>query len=86
MTNYSESYTTSTTTIIDEEFDASADYPTAFGITFTPQVSGIALGIVGVVGMVYIVLNFFLPAWDEYQQLKSDEAAKQAQVDQQSTG
>jgi hypothetical protein len=86
MTNYSESYTTSTTTIIDEEFDASADYPTAFGITFTPQVSGIALGIVGVVGMVYIVLNFFLPAWNEYQQLKSDEAAKQAQIDQQSTG
>ncbi|MFM1841447.1 MAG: hypothetical protein RLZZ490_178 [Cyanobacteriota bacterium] len=85
MTSYSEEYS-STTTIIDEEFDASADYPTAFGITFTPQVSGIALGILGLVGMIYVLLNFFLPAWNDYQTLKSDEAAKQAQVDQQSTG
>jgi len=85
MTSYSEEYS-STTTIIDEEFDASADYPTAFGITFTPQVSGIALGILGLVGMVYILLNFFLPAWNDYQKLKGDEAAKQAQIDQQSTG
>lgn len=86
MTSYSENYTTSTTTIIDEEFDGNANYPTAFGITFTPQVSGIALGIVGLVGMAYVLFTFFLPAWNEYQQLKSDEAAKQAQVDQQSTG
>ena len=70
MTSYSEEY--STTTIIDEEFDASADYPTAFGITFTPQITGIALGVVGVVGMVYILISFFLPAWNDYQQLKSD--------------
>ena len=85
MTSYSEEYS-STTTIIDEEFDASADYPTAFGITFTPQITGIALGVVGAVGMVYVLLNFLMPAWSEYQTLKADQAAKQAQVDQQSTG
>ncbi len=74
-----------TTTIIDEEFDDSADYPTAFGITFTPQVSGIALGLLGVVGMIYVLLNFFLPAWNDYQKLNQEKIAKQAQVDQESS-
>ena len=82
MTSYSEEY--STTTIIDEEFDSGGNYPTAFGVTFTPQVTGIALGIVGVLAMGYVILNFLLPAFGEYQQLKADEAAKQAQMDQQS--
>ncbi|MBE9202371.1 pilus assembly protein [Synechocystis salina LEGE 06099] len=83
MTSYSEEYS-STTTIIDEEFDAGGNYPTAFGITFTPQVSGISLGILGLLAMGYVLLNFFMPALGEYQQLKQDEQAKQAQVDQQS--
>lgn len=82
MTSYSEEY--SSTTIIDEEFDAGGNYPTAFGVTFTPQITGIALGIVGILAMGYVILNFFLPAFSAYQQLKSDEAAKQAQIDQQS--
>jgi hypothetical protein len=84
MTSYSEEYSTSTTTIIDEEFDAGANYPTAFGVTFTPQVTGIALGIVGVLAMGYVILNFFMPAFSAYQQLKSDEADKRAQMEQQS--
>ena len=84
---YSDDYpSTSTTTIIDEEFDDSADYPTAFGITFTPQVSGIGLGIVGLVAMLYVILNFLMPALTDYNQLKQDEADKQAQIDQQSAG
>ena len=83
MTSYSEDYS-STTTIIDEEFDAEGDYPTAFGVTFTPQVTGIALGIVGVLAMGYVIFTFLLPAFGEYQQIKADEAAKQAQIDQQS--
>ena len=81
---YTEDYTT--TTVLDTEFDENANYPTAFGITFTPQVSGIALAVFGVVGALYVLLNFFLPAWDEYQKLKTDEAAKQQEVDLQKAG
>lgn len=81
---YTEDYTT--TTVLDTEFDENANYPTAFGITFTPQVSGIALAVLGVVGAVYVLLNFFLPAWDEYQKLKTDEATKQQEVDLQKAG
>ena len=84
---YSDDYpSTSTTTIIDEEFDDSADYPTAFGITFTPQVSGIGLETVGLVAMLYVILNFLMPALNDYNQLKQDEADKRAQIDQQSSG
>jgi len=81
---YSEEYTT--TTILDQDFGQAGNYPTAFGITFTPKVSGIALAILGAVGAVYVLLNFFLPVWDEYQKLKTDEAAKQQEVDQQKSG
>lgn len=69
-----------------QEFESGANYPTAFGITFTPQVSGIALGLLGLVGAGYILSTYFLPAWDELQKLKGDEATKQQQVDQQKSG
>ncbi len=69
-----------------EEFESGAGYPTAFGITFTPKITGIALGVVGLVGAGYVLFSFFLPAWDEYQKLKADETTKQQQVDQQKSG
>ncbi len=69
-----------------QEFESGANYPTAFGITFTPKVTGIALGVLGVLGAGYILSTYFLPAWDEFQKLKADEATKQQQVDQQKSG
>ena len=69
-----------------EEFDSGASYPTAFGITFTPQITGIALGVLGLVGAFYVLSTFFLPAWDEFQKLKADETTKQEQVNQQKSG
>jgi len=81
---YSEEYTT--TTILDQDFDQGGNYPTAFGVTFTPKVTGVALGVVGALGAGYILMNFFLPVWGEYQTLKTDEAAKQQEVDQQKSG
>lgn len=80
---FTEDYTT--TTILDSEFDENANYPTAFGITFTPRVTGISLGLLGIVGAFYILFSFFLPAWDEYQKLVTDETAKQQEVDTQKT-
>jgi hypothetical protein len=78
---FTEDYTT--TTILDSEFEGNENYPTAFGITFTPRVTGISLGVLGIVGAFYILFSFFLPAWDEYQKLVTDEAAKQQEVDTQ---
>jgi len=69
-----------------EEFDTGGGYPTAFGITFTPQVTGIALGILGLVGAGYVLSTFFLPAWEEFQKIKADETTKQQMVDQQKAG
>jgi Tfp pilus assembly protein PilO len=57
------------------------NYPVAFGITFTPQLSGLALGLLGLAGAGYILLNFVLPAYDSFQTLKAEEATKQEKVD-----
>jgi hypothetical protein len=78
---FTEDYTT--TTILDSEFEGNENYPTAFGITFTPRVTGISLGVLGIVGAFYILFSFFLLAWDEYQKLVTDKAAKQQEVDTQ---
>lgn len=83
MSGYREEYLS--TPLMDEEFDLSLDYPTAFGITFTPQLSGIILSLLGMVGMVYVGLTFLMPAWNEQQQLQGEAAAQQAQLAQQSS-
>lgn len=62
------------------------NYPVAFGITFTPQVTGIALGLLGLVGAGYVLMNFVMPAYDSYQKLKTEEAEKLEQIEQQQSG
>ncbi|MEA5510728.1 pilus assembly protein [Crocosphaera sp. UHCC 0190] len=73
----------------DEEQDfgeGGGGYPTAFGITFTPQVTGLGLGLLGVCASVYILLNLVMPAYENYSTLKIDEAEKQSKVDEQKSG
>ncbi|BFM40135.1 pilus assembly protein [Synechocystis sp. LKSZ1] len=77
---YTQDY--STTTIIDD-FGSESNYPTAFGITFTPKVSGIGLGLLGLFGAGYVLVTFFMPALGKYLELKLDETTKQEQVNQQ---
>lgn len=72
----------SSTTVIDD-FGSESSYPTAFGITFTPQVSGITLGLVGLFWAGYLVVSFFMPALGRYTGLKITAEAKQAQLNQQ---
>ncbi|MFY7931394.1 MAG: pilus assembly protein [Microcystis aeruginosa] len=66
-----------------EEFD---QYPTAFGITFTPRNSGIAAAVLGLLGSFYLLFNWVMPAYNTLQQLQNDAANKQQQVDQQKSG
>lgn len=81
---FSDEFTSKSTLggIVEEE----PSYPSAFGITFTPQVSGIALSVLGVLGTIYILANFVMPAYQSYQQLKADEKAKEDQVNLQKSG
>lgn len=68
---------------IPEGQEENPNYPTAFGITFTPQVGGILFGVLGLLGSLYLFLNVVQPAWENYQKLEEEVKNKQAQVEQQ---
>jgi hypothetical protein len=63
-----------------------SDYPSAFGITFTPMVSGIALVVLGVVGAGYISMNMVLPAQAKYKQASTKKQELQTQLEKIKTG
>ena len=67
-----------------EEQELAGDYPTAFGITFTPPVIGIACAIFGLVGAGYIHTQFTSAAKQKYQEVQTQLNEKQAQLDQMS--
>ena len=77
-------------TYADEEFlpaaegeEEASSYPTAFGITFTPRVSGITFAILGILGAAYLFMNFAWPAWQQVQELQGTVDQKQSKLDQQ---
>lgn len=69
-----------------QDFEESGKFPVAFGITFTPKVSAIALGILGGIGAIYILLNMVIPAYNTYQEQKIEEASLNEKIEQQSSG
>jgi type IV pilus assembly protein PilO len=52
-------------------------YPSAFGITFTPTISGIAIAVAGVAAAGWLAVNFIGPKFAEMQELNSSIAQKQ---------
>jgi type IV pilus assembly protein PilO len=72
--------------ISEDGSDLAADYPSAFGITFTPIVSGIALAVLGIVGAGYIFMNMVKPALESYEQVKSQQQEKQNQINRLKSG
>jgi type IV pilus assembly protein PilO len=65
------------------EFETAAPtYPTAFGVTFTPSVSGALIAGLGLMGSIYLILNLVLPTFQKYQELQTSRNDKQAQVQQ----
>lgn len=63
-----------------EEQEEQPSYPEAFGITFTPKVSGIVFAILGLAGAIYLGVQMVKPAWDEYQELRAQHQEKQNQL------
>jgi type IV pilus assembly protein PilO len=76
-------------TYADQDFipvegqEESPNYPSAFGITFTPKISGVIAGVVGILGATWLLLNVVQPTWEQNQQLRSDVESKESQVQQQ---
>ncbi|MBK1990742.1 pilus assembly protein PilO [Sphaerospermopsis aphanizomenoides BCCUSP55] len=62
--------------------DVASSYPVAFGITFTPKIIGIVVGMIGVAATGYMIMNMVMPAWDNFQQLQTKSTDLQGQVDQ----
>ncbi|ERN43036.1 hypothetical protein KR51_00003520 [Rubidibacter lacunae KORDI 51-2] len=59
------------------------EYPTVFGLTLTPQVSGVLLGVAGFAIALYAWLNFVQPARARYDQLVQQRNDAQRQIDEQ---
>lgn len=69
-------------TEVGDEQGFAQEYPTVFGITFTPKITGIILGLVGVAAAGYIYLNMVQPAQEKSKTIQTDLETKQAQVEQ----
>ncbi|MEQ8536889.1 MAG: hypothetical protein RIB93_05410 [Coleofasciculus sp. D1-CHI-01] len=63
-----------------EEQEEEPSYPVAFGITFTPKVSGILLAILGLGGAAYLAWKVVQPAWVENQGLRTQRQEKEGQL------
>lgn len=67
--------------------EESSAYPVVFGITFTPIISGILIGVLGLAGAAYMLMNMVMPAWDTFiqkqgtkQQLETEIQGKEARL------
>jgi cell fate (sporulation/competence/biofilm development) regulator YlbF (YheA/YmcA/DUF963 family) len=63
-----------------------AEYPSAFGITFTPIVSGIALTVLGLVGAAYLFTSKVAPVRTKYQEAQTKQQETQTQLDKVKSG
>jgi type IV pilus assembly protein PilO len=67
----------------DSELDNSPSYPTAFGITFTPAISGVLLGLLGLGAAGALITYLVMPAWETNQSLDTSVKEKTEQLQQQ---
>ena len=71
---------------VKDELGGESDYPSAFGITFTPLIIGVALAVIGIVGAGYIFFNMVKPVQEKYQQTKTKHQETKTQLDKIKTG
>ncbi|MBR8840311.1 MAG: pilus assembly protein PilO [Stigonema ocellatum SAG 48.90 = DSM 106950] len=61
---------------------ASPPYPVLFGISITPMIIGMVVGVLGLLGTVYISFSLIMPAWEAYQQQQGKQNDLQGEIDQ----
>lgn len=66
----------------EEDSAPAPTYPSAFGVTFTPTISGIAIAVAGIAGAAYIIATLVMPALQKNQELSETQNQKQALVQQ----
>jgi type IV pilus assembly protein PilO len=64
------------------DFGSEPAYPTVFGISLTPTVSGALIAVLGVGAAAYLLLNQVQPAWNQYQSLQAEAEQKETQIQQ----
>lgn len=69
--------------IPDSEFESTPNYPTAFGITFTPTISGVLLGLLGLIGGGALIYYLVMPTFETNQALSQSVEEKTQQLQQQ---
>ncbi len=57
-------------------------YPTVFGVTFTPAVSGVLIAIVGLGAAIYLGTKFVAPAYARQQELRASIETKETELTQ----
>ncbi|ARV61459.1 pilus assembly protein PilO [Nostocales cyanobacterium HT-58-2] len=67
----------------DTEFSTdSPSYPVIFGMTLTPKVSGMIVGVLGLAGAAYMLMNFVMPQWETFQQQQTKQKELQEAINQ----
>jgi type IV pilus assembly protein PilO len=66
----------------DISFIAAPTYPSIFGITFSPNVIGICLAVVGGIISTYLYVSFLQPQMTKNQELETKLSETQSQIDQ----
>ena len=65
-----------------QENSEDSEFPTAFGITFTPMVTFVLCVVLGIGAAGYLLWKMVLPAYNEYQDLVTTKETTQTQLDQ----
>ncbi|MGD1910304.1 MAG: pilus assembly protein PilO [Rivularia sp. (in: cyanobacteria)] len=67
----------------DPQFEEeSSAYPVVFGITFTPIISGALIGVLGIAGAIYMLLNLVMPAWQTFGEKQGTKEELEGQIQQ----
>ena len=65
----------------DDAFGDEVDYPELFGITFTPNVMGISIGVGGLLIAAYLFWSQVMPTFTTLSELGKTREEKQTQLD-----
>lgn len=66
-----------------DEFEVEPEYPSAFGVTFTPTITGIVLAVLGLLGAAYWFIAQVSAKQTQKQTLQQERDNLQAQIDNQ---